>query len=213
MKYNPPLYFHFLTPVYDSLFRLLLPSEKIRKTSIQLLDYDIPTDIVELGSGTGALTLPLAKQFPSCRISAVDIDRKSNAILHKKIWKNSIGNVQVQEALSYHLPFETGSVSVVFASLLFCNLPLKLKYDTMQEAKRVLHKNGKLLITEWGPPLTLLSKTGFMVLKAIGRNNITDLSNGMLPNYLKANGFTCSQKQTLNTLFGTLYFYQAEKLT
>lgn len=212
MKFNPSLYFDFLTPFYDSLFKLLLPRKKIRLTTLELLEKDSSENLVELGSGTGDLILEMAHKFPKASITAIDIDPKANEILKQKLRKKSISQVNVQQAWSYDLPFEGGSVDALFASLLFCNLPLDRKHSTLEEAKRVLNERGMLLIAEWGPPQTIIAKTGFLVLQAIGRSNITDLRKGMLQIYLQEHGFSATASQYINTLFGTLYFYRAVKL-
>ncbi len=212
MKFNPSLYFDFLTPFYDSLFKLLLPRKKIRLTTLELLEKTNPDKLVELGSGTGDLILEMAQKFPKSSITAIDIDTKANEILKQKLRKKSISNVSVQQAWSDDLPFEPGSVDTLFASVLFCNLPLDRKHSTLEEAKRVLNEPGMLLIAEWGPPQTMISKTGFLVLQAFGRSNITDLKKGMLQIYLQEHGFSAIASQQINTLFGTLYFYRAVKL-
>lgn len=212
MQFNPSLYFGFLTPFYDWLFRILLPRKKIRDNSVKLLDSTNSATIAELGSGTGDLTLQLALNFPQSSISAIDLDTKANAILNKKISKTSISNIKIIVASSDSIPFGDGTLSAIFASLLFCNLPLELKHQTLKEVRRVLKDDGKLLITEWGPPQSILAKTGFIVLQTIGKSNIKDLKQGMLPFYLKENGFSVQQKDAVNTLFGTIYFYEAGKL-
>jgi len=73
---NPPStasgYFGSMAEDYDSLIRRAVP--RYEEMVERLVDYlpSEPGDVLELGCGTGALTLELATAFPACRLTVVD---------------------------------------------------------------------------------------------------------------------------------------------
>lgn len=208
----PSLRFHFLTPYYDFLFRLLLPAKNIRKTLLQIPVTTRPLNIVEIGCGTGSFTTKLAKKFPPSKIFAFDPDSKALSILTEKISKYHLYNIATQKASATQLQFNTASIDVMYSSLLFCNLNYIDKLKVISEAHRVLKNNSQFLIAEWGKPQTFIAKTGFTILQWVGgKENTEDIKNGMLPNYLLQAGFSVTESNKINTIFGTISFYQALK--
>ncbi len=206
-EFVPSLRFHFLTPYYDLLFKILLPEKKLRQTIIDLIDKSKTNEIVELGCSTGGLTLLLAKNFPERKIYAVDIDQHALCLLKEKIKDRLHKQIMLTHASSFALPFKNNTENTVVASLLFCNLTSENKQKSLLEIKRILCNGGQLVIMDWGAPKTTLSAIGFYILQTIGgRKTTNDLKKGILDELLKISGFTVCKKACKNTLFGTLYF-------
>lgn len=207
-EFVPSLRFHFLTPYYDLLFRILLPEKQLRQILIDLIDKAKSNEIVELGCSTGGLTLAIAKQFPDSTIHAVDIDQCALGLLKEKIKDSQFKQITLTHASSFALPFNNNTENIVVASLLFCNLTSENKQKSLFEIKRILRNGGQLVIMDWGAPMTTLSAMGFYILQTIGgRRTTNDLKKGILDELLKTSGFTVCEKTCKNTLFGTLYFY------
>ncbi len=209
----PSLRYHFLTPFYDFLFRVLLPAEKIRKTLLNTGTVAQHSTIVEIGCGTGSFTTMLAKKNSISEIIALDMDNKALSILKDKVSESGLKNIVLQKASATQLPFDDESIDVVYSSLLFCNLNYEDKLKTIVEAKRTLKNHAQFLIADWSRPLTFISKVGFTILEWVGgKANTEDMKKGMLKNYLKDAGFEVSVEQSINTLFGTIHFYKATKI-
>lgn len=208
----PSLGYHFLTPFYDFLFRLLLPEKKIRSALLQFSTFKNPSLILEAGCGTGGLTIPLAEYFSQTTIDAIDKDDDALAILQSKINKKEIKNIHLQNSSSTMLPFDEGHFDAAYASLLFCNLSYDDKIKTIHELKRVLKDEGQLLIAEWSKPMTTLCKAGFTLLRLFDQPRHTDdLMENKLPQYLHSAGFTIDCRSQINTLAGTISFYRVMK--
>ncbi len=208
----PSLRFHFLTPYYDFLFRLLLPEKKIRQKLLHLGNLTDAENILEIGCGTGSFTLMLAAKFPDLSITAVDPDRRALSILSAKIAQKSLSKIKPVQASATALPLADESVQAVFSSLLFCNLSHHQKIKTIMEARRVLQHNGRFLIAEWGKPQTFVGRLGFTILQWVGgKANTNDIKKGALVHYLISAKFSVSSGIFVNTLFGTVWFYEVAK--
>lgn len=209
-EFVPSLRFHFLTPFYNFLFGILLPEKKLRDVIINIIETVKNDSLIELGCSTGGLTLPIAKKFPAARIYAVDVDKKALSILERKLNKLPQHRISLINVPASLLPFENKSNTTVVASLLFCNLIPDEKIKTLQEIKRILTNDGHLIIMDWGKPQTIFSAAGFKVLQWVGGHKTTDdLKQGKFKELLMNQGFTVSEKNYINTGFGTLYFYDA----
>jgi arsenite methyltransferase len=50
-----------------------------------------------------------------------------------------------------NLPFDDNSVDVIVSSLVIYNMPSRAGLDQLDEATRVLHPGGRLVIAVWSP--------------------------------------------------------------
>lgn len=88
------------------------------QTLVELLHADTiyPTGstVLEVGCGTGAQTLTLARQSPGAKIVSVDVSSKSLKVAEATCRSAGIDNVSFREADLFALPFEMGSFDHVF---------------------------------------------------------------------------------------------------
>jgi ubiquinone/menaquinone biosynthesis C-methylase UbiE len=78
-------YFGSMAEDYDSLIRRAVP--RYEEMVERLVDY-LPADsrdVLELGCGTGALTLELATAFPACRLTVVDASSEMVALTRARL--------------------------------------------------------------------------------------------------------------------------------
>ncbi len=116
----------------------------------ELLHYDTVFGcgerILEVGCGTGAQTKIITVKNPGSYFISVDI---SGEYLNKaKYMIDSLGikNVEFQKADIYNLPFKKESFDHVFVCFVFEHLSNCIK--GLNEIKRVLKKNGKIMLIE-----------------------------------------------------------------
>ena len=117
-----------------SMRRICLPS--LRK----LFDKDAKIKILELGAGTGALTLDLVKTFPNAKITAIDLSDDYLNFAKKKLSKNK--NVYFMNAAAEDLPFKEESFDLVVSCFLFHELPIQIREKVIQQSWTVLKKQG-----------------------------------------------------------------------
>lgn len=206
--FNPALYYRVLTPFYDFLFKHLLPEIKIRSSLINRLNIESGAKVIDLGCGTATLTVRLAETFKNAIVIGVDADREILTIARNK---KQLANLQFAIGNCTQLNFENQTIDAVVASFLFCNLTDENKQKTIPEVKRVLKTDGGFYITEWGKPDSFIASAGFYILQLLGGfKNTKIIRKGLLPELLKQSGFSVKQFDKINTVLGTVYFYEAK---
>ena len=106
--------------------------------------------VADLGAGSGIFTLAVSKYIYTGKVYAVDIQRGLLPLIASKIDTEHQKNVEIvwgniEEVGGTKL--KTGSVDIViFANMLF---QIEHKDIAVEEIKRILKDNGKLLVVDW----------------------------------------------------------------
>ncbi|SHH17926.1 class I SAM-dependent methyltransferase [Thermosipho atlanticus] len=99
--------------------------------------------ILELGVGTG-------KNFPyyskNLKGYAVDFSEKMLEVAKKRKEELGLKNIEILQMDIENLEFEDETFDTVFSSFVFCTVPNPIK--GLQEARRVLKKDGKAVFLE-----------------------------------------------------------------
>jgi ubiquinone/menaquinone biosynthesis C-methylase UbiE len=135
--------------------------------------------VLEIGCGSGAYTTFVARAVgPEGEVTALDIQPAMLAQLAAKLAKpenQNIHNITLREASAYDLPFEDGTLDLVYMITVFQEIPDRDR--TLAEVMRVLKPGGLFAITEWifDPDYPLMRTTinqgeqaGFVVDAALG---------------------------------------------
>ena len=107
-----------------------------------LLAEDKPKKILDIGCGTGETLTFLKSEFPNSELFGVDLSE--SAIKYSK----SRGHKQIYKASATSLPFKDDTFNIVL--LLDVLEHIKDHQKAVNEAKRVLKKKGKIIITSPG---------------------------------------------------------------
>ncbi len=104
--------------------------------------------VVEIGSGYGTFTLPIAKLSRDISVTAFDIEPEMVAISKRNLTDSGLFNVEciLRDVLYEGTGLESESVDVV---LLFNILHFNERRVFLQEASRVLKKGGIAAIIHW----------------------------------------------------------------
>ena len=128
-----------------------------------LQELDLREDMiaVEFGCGSGAFTIALAKNLPDGRVYALDIQADVLSVLQGRARAGRVPNI---ETILCDLEDEHGSTLpndfvdlVLIPNILF---QTEDKKSIIKEAKRILKKQGKLLIIDWKKEKGLGPKKG-----------------------------------------------------
>ncbi|MBC1895127.1 class I SAM-dependent methyltransferase [Listeria seeligeri] len=154
---------------------LLSPEEFIQAMPINKTDT-----ILDLGAGTGFLTIPAAKLVDN-NVFALDLDSKMLELIQKKAIDADLTNVEVLEASMEEIPLEAGAISIALASLVLHEASSLM--DVLSEVNRVVKVGGYFACLEFdtkgtdlkGPPMEIqisaeklereLGNVGFEVVK------------------------------------------------
>jgi SAM-dependent methyltransferase len=186
-RYVPAAGIDALTGVYDVGVRLTMREGRWRRLIVDEIAAVEPRVVVDVGCGTGTLTIAAAEEMQEARVVGLDGDRK---VLDLARRKGGSERVEWVEGLADELPFGDGEVDALMTSLVFHHLPLGIKRAALVEARRVLRPGGRLVVADWGRPQDPVMSVAFIVLQCLdGFANTGDNRRGLVPELITEAGF------------------------
>jgi SAM-dependent methyltransferase len=149
---------------YDLIDRLAGPHEAHWQLVAQA-GIGPTASVLEIGSGTGNVTLRIAQAQPGATVTGIDPDAASVAFARQKAARAGLA-VRFEEGRAGQLPLADGSVDRVVSSLMFHHLEGEERLTALQEVRRVLAPGGSLHILDLsgGAPLS----TGLLLRLILG---------------------------------------------
>jgi ubiquinone/menaquinone biosynthesis C-methylase UbiE len=126
----------------------------VRGLVLSALDWNGEGQILDIGCGSGALTIELAKKYRETRVIGIDYWGKqweySKTVCEKNAKIEGVADrVTFQKASAAALPFDDGSMDVVVSNLVFHEVSgVKDKRELIREALRVVKKGGKFVFQD-----------------------------------------------------------------
>ena len=183
-KYIPALRFEWLTPLYDPLLKWVMREETFKRKLIDQAGIQPGMKVLDLGCGTGTLTLMLKRTMPKAIVTGVDGDPQVLAIAHEK----SRGiDIQWDQGLASSLPYPDSAFDRIVTSLVIHHLTQDDKRRAFKEMYRVLKPDGELHVLDFGAPHSLLARvmTGYMRRLEEAADNF----DGLIPPFIIEAGF------------------------
>ena len=206
-RYIPALSFRWLTPLYDPLFRFVLPEHGLKRTLLERANVQPGDRVLDLGCGTGTLTLMLKRAVPTARVTGFDGDQEVLTIAIRKAARASL-SIDWDHGLAARLPYTAGSFDVVLCSLVVHHLVSEDKLRAFREVRRVLQPAGRFHILDFGPPLGFVSRVQAMIVSRL--EEAGDNLRGRIPGMLEQAGFaSVTSVGPVSTMFGPLWYYSA----
>ena len=121
---------------------------KIRELVLHRIEWDGEGYALDIGCGNAALTICVAKRFPTARVTGIDYWggkwEYSRAVCERNATIEGVADrVNFQKASASALPFEAGSFDAAVSNLVFHEVSdTKEKRDLIEEALRVVRKGG-----------------------------------------------------------------------
>ncbi len=204
-RFIPALKYHWLTPLYDFIIKILVPEKRIRKVILEVADLKGFESILDYGCGTGTQMILAKTLFPNLKIEGYDIDDRIINVAKKKI--NKVG---IEIPILLLVP-ENKKYDVIICSWVYHHLTTSEKIAATKLIKFHLKEKGFFIIGDWGRPTNFLMKTAFFVLQLLDNFTTTrDNKNGLIPEILKKEGFSKIENKSINnTLLGSFYIWKA----
>lgn len=207
IHYIPALGFRWLTPLYDPLLKWVMREERFKGQLIKQANIRPEMHVLDLGCGTGTLTIMLKKTHPEARVTGLDGDPQ---VLNLARQKSSGMNIQWDEGLAFSLPYPDACFDRVVTSLVLHHLTREDKRSTFREVYRVLKPEGELHILDFGTPHSVLTR--FMTTYMRHLEQVADHFDGLIPRFVSEAGFrSISEVERFVTIFGPLSLWRAVK--
>ncbi|ELS04756.1 methylase involved in ubiquinone/menaquinone biosynthesis [Xenococcus sp. PCC 7305] len=142
----------YLTPgaavTYDPITQYVLPPSEtwIRQELIAAINGS-PQNILDLGCGTGSMTIMLQQAFPKARVTGLDLSPYMLAIANRKAKQAGL-DVQWLHEPAEATQIESAQFDLITASLLFHETPPSIAQGILRESCRLLKPQGQILILD-----------------------------------------------------------------
>jgi ubiquinone/menaquinone biosynthesis C-methylase UbiE len=202
------------TKAYDAVIAITGRETKMRVSLFDAVEAAVAgisaPRIVELGCGTGSVSIPLAKRLPHATVIGVDIDRQALAIARSKPASDLVNWAQ---GTATDPPQITSGADAVIISLVLHHLKPQDQPRALGAAREALKPGGTIHVIDWGIPRGPLPRAGFPVLQMIdGKENTDPLGKGLLPRLLSEAKFSEPRKlHRFGTVWGSVEQYSATR--
>ena len=208
-KYIPALRFHWLTPLYDPLLKWGMREHVFKRRLIDQANIRPGDRVLDLGCGTGTLTLMIQRAHPGAEIVGLDGDPQVLAFALEKARRVGI-QITWDEGLADCLPYPAGSFDRVVSSLVIHHLAPEAKRKAMLEVLRVLRPGGTFHILDFGKPHSLVMRMASLLVSWF--EPVRENLDGKLIAILEEAGFnSVSESERFATIIGPLSLYRAAK--
>jgi len=132
-----------------------------RQAMLSMIPEDKEMNIVELCTGTASNSILIAKNRPLAKIYGVDRSKGMLEIAFSKIVKANLFNLEVRCRDATKTGLKAGQFDRALISLVLHESSPELAEAILTEAKRLIKKDGRLLILEWEKPKSLWQRILF----------------------------------------------------
>ncbi|MGV9799032.1 class I SAM-dependent methyltransferase [Mycobacterium sp. NPDC003449] len=203
--YLPAAGHDLLLPGYDLLTRLL-GMGRTYDALVAQADLADGQRVVEIGCGTGNLTMRLKRSRPGADITGTDPDPRALARAQRKV--KGMTEIRFERAYAQDLPFADGVFDRALSSMMLHHLDEPTKAAAAAELFRVLKPGGQVHIVDVGGDMSADHHPAARFMKH-NPHNAGNLGDA-LPRLFSSAGFDCAVAGTVpHRLIGRLTFYRA----
>ena len=140
----------WLLPFYDPLWRLVGGASRLDPL-LEQAALRPGHRVLDVGCGTGNLTLLAKGSQPEAHVIGLDPDPKALARAGRKARRQGL-DVDFECGFADALPFDDGQFDRVLSSFMFHHLDADTKRGMLVEVRRVLAPEGSLHLVDFTPP-------------------------------------------------------------
>jgi ubiquinone/menaquinone biosynthesis C-methylase UbiE len=208
-KYIPALSFAWLTPLYDPFLKWGMREEVFKRHLIQQAQIQPGMRVLDLGCGTGTLTVLVKQMHPEADVVGLDGDQAILEIARSKANQASV-NITLDYGMAFQLPYPGHLFDRVLSSLVIHHLSTEDKQRTMREIYRVLQPGGELHMVDFGKPHGIYAWLISLIMRRLEES--ADNIQGLLPEIMRNAGFQqVEEPAQYTTIVGGLSLFRAQK--
>lgn len=206
-RFLPGMGRDWLLPLYDP-FTHLIGVESAHRRLAEQADLDRAQRVLEIGCGTGNLTLLVKRMRPQLEVVGLDPDAKALARAARKARRARL-ELELDRGFADQLPYPDSSFDRVLSSLMFHHLDADLRVSSLREVLRVLRPGGSLHLMDFGGDSHHLHGLArFARRSPVLQDNWDD----RIPTLMREAGFTRpAQIGHLTKRIGRLTYYRATR--
>lgn len=194
-------------PGYDLLARLL-GMHRVYDTLIAQAELADSHRVLEIGCGTGNLTIRAKRAHPDSELVGTDPDPLALARAQRKA--RGLTGICFDRGYAQQMPYADSEFDRVLSSMMLHHLPDDVKADAAAEVFRVLRPGGSLHLVDIGGDMT--AHDGLSARRMVRRPHIAGNLGDAIPRLLRAAGFDCSEVASHRHRFvGRLTYYRATR--
>ncbi|MEW5986417.1 MAG: class I SAM-dependent methyltransferase [Chloroflexota bacterium] len=205
----PALRYHFLTPLFDPAMRWIMREERFKRPLLDQAKIQPGQTILDLGCGTGTLTIQAKRHQPEAEVFGLDIDPR---ILQRARLKAQAVRVAItfDQGAADLMPYPDQFFDRILSSLVIHHLTTSQKQQAMNELYRVLRPGGELHLVDFGRPRSLYARLlGWFIAS---QEEAADNIQGLLPGMMEQAGLhDVVETNQFTTILGGLSLYRARK--
>jgi len=133
-----------IAPIYDVWG--ILTESKARNRAIELADIQDGQSILEVAVGTGLAFYEIVKRNPNGANTGIDLSKGMLDKAKKRVGRLSRGNYSLDIGSAFNLNIEDESIDTLVNNYMFDLIPFEDMDKILEEFKRVLKKDGKLIL-------------------------------------------------------------------
>ena len=140
-------------PYYDLVTNLMTLGQapRLRKTTVDQALIKPDDSVLDVGCGTGEVTLLAKKRAGDGHVYGIDPAPEMIVVARNKAARKKL-DIDFRVGVIEALPFPDSSIDVVTSSLMMHHLPENVKVRGLAEIYRVLKPGGRLLIADFMRP-------------------------------------------------------------
>ena len=206
--YIPAAGHDWLLPFYDPVVKLM-GGESVHRELIDQAHLHAGQRILEIGCGTGNLTILVKALYPAVEVVGLDPDPRALERARRKADRQQV-SVQLDRGFSDRLPYAEESFDRVLSALMFHHLERDEKKQTLYEVRRVLRAGGSLHVLDFGGAHD--RSDGFLAQLLHRSEHARDNSRDTILTLMREAGFADPGEVThRRTIFGRIFYFHASQ--
>ncbi|MBQ3512763.1 MAG: class I SAM-dependent methyltransferase [Lachnospiraceae bacterium] len=141
--------------------------------------------VLDICTGTGINAIKIAKRRPACNVIGIDISKDMLRIAKNKAEKEKMKNLKLAYMDAQNLKFKEETFDKILISLVLHEMEEECARAILSEAKRVLKKDGELIITEWEKKKSWYQKILFLPVHLLEPKTYREFINKDMKKYFE----------------------------